>query len=466
MRSSRQPLLPRDEHKVIIRPRNGLQLNAIGTVALARALSKTVQAPKEISSAWTVIIEPNQNIGIVSTPHAQAALYLKNLRAVDINGQMCEVTAYLAAPDNSIKGVIHQIPQGTTEEELRDQIRADGYNVIQARMLGRSTSAVITFEGKTLPHHICYWGAYVRCYPYRRSTLVCHVCRKMGHRADVCPNSSEGACGDCGEKHNPQQLCTPKCAICQGEHSTGSKACNQRYRPPVKPKQTTDDKTSTTGARKTGLETETGQRHRSRSKTRNPANPSSTTAPPGMAQDGDNGRRAGSRPRSPSGTRHGPKADQGQRSSSVSWADRLISTAPKNDANKNDPTLSQILAEIKQLKSELQQTKDFNKQLLKENEQLRAQLMAKPNHHQPQPITPTLPPSSQQNQSMEIPLVAQLHTPAVPTSPTQTPHMEIHSIPNLKPQLFLTLSLWHRVSTSSESKSNSCSSCINASWTN
>ncbi|KAH9373055.1 hypothetical protein HPB48_019561 [Haemaphysalis longicornis] len=198
MMSSRQPLLPRDEHKVTIRPRNGLQLNAIGTVALARALSKTVQAPKEISN-------------------------------------------------NSIKEVIHQIPQGTTEEELRDQIRADGYNVIQARMLGRSTSAVITFEGKTLPHHFYYWGAYVRCYPYRRSTLVCHVCRKMGHRADVCPNSSEGACGDCGEKHNPQQLCTPKCAICQEEHSTGSNACNQRYRPPVKPKQTTDDKTSTTG---------------------------------------------------------------------------------------------------------------------------------------------------------------------------------------------------------------------------
>ncbi|KAH9369515.1 hypothetical protein HPB48_019694 [Haemaphysalis longicornis] len=194
--------------QVIIRPRNGLQLNAIGTVALARALSKTVQAPKEISSAWTVIIEPNQNIGITT----------------------------------QLKGVIHQIPQGTTEDELRDQIRADGYNVIQARMLGRSTSAVITFEGKTLPHHICYWGAYVRCYPYRRSTLLCHVCRKMGHRADVCPNSSEGACG---------------------EHSTGSKACNQRYRPPVKLKQTTDDKASTTGTRKTGLETETGQRHRS-----------------------------------------------------------------------------------------------------------------------------------------------------------------------------------------------------------
>ncbi|KAH9366920.1 hypothetical protein HPB48_000780 [Haemaphysalis longicornis] len=126
IRSCRQPLLPRDEHKVIIRPRNGLQLNAIGTVALARGLSKTVQAPKEISSAWTVIIEPNQSIGIVSTPHAQAALYLKNLPAVDINGKMCEVTAYLAATDNLIKGVIHQIPQSTTEEELRDQIRVDG----------------------------------------------------------------------------------------------------------------------------------------------------------------------------------------------------------------------------------------------------------------------------------------------------------------------------------------------------
>ncbi|KAH9378844.1 hypothetical protein HPB48_023090 [Haemaphysalis longicornis] len=90
-----------------------------------------VQAQKDISSAWTVIIEPNQNIGIVSTPDAQAALYLKNLRPVDINEQMFEVTAYLAAPDNSIKGVFHQIFQGTTEEELRDQIRADGYTVIK-----------------------------------------------------------------------------------------------------------------------------------------------------------------------------------------------------------------------------------------------------------------------------------------------------------------------------------------------
>ncbi|KAH9361445.1 hypothetical protein HPB48_003881 [Haemaphysalis longicornis] len=176
-------------------------------------------------------------------------------------------------------------------------------------MLGHSTSAVITFKGEPLPHHIFYWGAYGRCYPYRRSPLVCRVCRKVGHWADVCPNSPEGECGDCGEKHNPQQLCRPKCAICHREHSTGPKACNQRYRPPVKTKQTTDDKASTTGTRKTGLETETAQRHRSRSKTRKPANTSTTTTPPGTAQDGDNGRRAGSRPRSPSGTRHGPKAD-------------------------------------------------------------------------------------------------------------------------------------------------------------
>ncbi|KAH9371129.1 hypothetical protein HPB48_014890 [Haemaphysalis longicornis] len=221
-------------------------------------------------------------------------------------------------------------------------------------MLLHSISAVITIEGQTMPHHICYWGAEVRCYPYRRSTLVCRVCRKMGHRAGVCPNSPEGECGDCGEKHNPQQLCSSKCAICQGEHSTGPKACNQRYRPPVKPTQTTHDNTSTTGTRKAGLETETG-RHRSRSKTRKPANPSTTTVPRGTAQDRNNGRRARSRPRCPSGTRHSPKTDQGQRSSSGSWANRLISTTPKNDANKNDPTLSQIVAEIIQLKSELHQ---------------------------------------------------------------------------------------------------------------
>ncbi|KAH9370819.1 hypothetical protein HPB48_000128 [Haemaphysalis longicornis] len=151
LNSSREPLLPRDKHKIIIRPRNGLELNAIGTVALTWALSKTVQTPKEIPSAWRVIIEPNQNIGIVRTPDAQAALYLKNLRAVDINGQMCQVTAYLAAPDNSIKEIIHRIPQGTTEEELRDQIWVDGYNVIQARIIGHSTSAAITFEGKPPP---------------------------------------------------------------------------------------------------------------------------------------------------------------------------------------------------------------------------------------------------------------------------------------------------------------------------
>ncbi|KAH7965209.1 hypothetical protein HPB49_004702 [Dermacentor silvarum] len=98
-------------------------------------------------------------------------------------------------------------------------------------MLGQTSAAVITFTGKTVPFYVRYYSGEVRCKPYRPTTHVCRICHQVGHRTDVCPTPEVNVCPQCGAR-NPTQdhPCQPRCALCQGSHSTASKECPDRLK--------------------------------------------------------------------------------------------------------------------------------------------------------------------------------------------------------------------------------------------
>ncbi|KAH7968802.1 hypothetical protein HPB52_011310 [Rhipicephalus sanguineus] len=128
--------------------------------------------------------------------------------------------------------------EGTSSAEIVAGLRVDSrYTVLGARMLGRSSSAVITFDGPHVPYYITYQSGDYRCKPYRKSVQYCRKCGAIGHRQGHChglghcPRPREDFCYKCGqgavtEDHD----CLPKCKICGKAHETAGKECKKKLR--------------------------------------------------------------------------------------------------------------------------------------------------------------------------------------------------------------------------------------------
>ncbi|XP_077520561.1 uncharacterized protein LOC144130947 [Amblyomma americanum] len=95
-------------------------------------------------------------------------------------------------------------------------------------MLGKSKTALITFDGPFIPNMVNWWGGKYKCHPYRPTRQVCYNCGQQGHRSDVCPTLDARACRQCGAQNTPEgHQRQPKCLVCRGDHAAGSRDCKE-----------------------------------------------------------------------------------------------------------------------------------------------------------------------------------------------------------------------------------------------
>ncbi|KAH6931976.1 hypothetical protein HPB50_002060 [Hyalomma asiaticum] len=91
-------------------------------------------------------------------------------------------------------------------------------------MLGRSSTAVITFHGPNVPYSITYHSGHYRWKPYRKSLQYCWKPRE--------------ACYKCGvESVSEARDCLPKYKICKQAHQTGGKEWKKKLLPSPPPYQ-------------------------------------------------------------------------------------------------------------------------------------------------------------------------------------------------------------------------------------
>ncbi|EEC18982.1 hypothetical protein IscW_ISCW014252 [Ixodes scapularis] len=145
-----------------------------------------------------------------------------------------EVTAYLAVPDNACKGVISGVETRPTAEVLTENLRSTGINILYARMMGQTNTAVITFKGIKVPRFVYLSGGEYPCRPYQLRQQVCGVCLGLGHRTDVCPQPEQSRCTTCGAPGGAMEdhECTAHCVNCGGEHLATDSRCPARQRAP------------------------------------------------------------------------------------------------------------------------------------------------------------------------------------------------------------------------------------------
>lgn len=231
------PRLPAEDFKIVFRPGGGLDLRTTTNGALLQTLCTI--ATIDYATARTadrVRINPYNNSLTVSTPsEPRARLYLRvsELRLGPISYPL---RAYMAAPDNALRGIIYNAVDSQTQEEIIQDLQSMNVNtpyaIADARQMGRSKSILITFVGTTtLPCTIVFNCGIYRCHPFRPKAEACTNCWAPGHRADVCTKPKSTLCHRCGQAHSAVEppTCVPSCILCKGAHVTGSRPCRLRF---------------------------------------------------------------------------------------------------------------------------------------------------------------------------------------------------------------------------------------------
>ncbi|KAG0428345.1 hypothetical protein HPB47_024662 [Ixodes persulcatus] len=234
LRQKRLPPLPVDDYKVVIRPRDGLNFSAWTTDKITQAIIAMAQLSAAEMAQATIRIRGDQNLVVVSTPNMESSTRVQQISALTLGTKQYEVTAYLAVPDNSCRGVISGVETRRTAEELTENLRATGINILYARMMGQTNTAVITFEGIRVPRFVYLSGGEYPCRPYQPRQQVCGVCLGLGHRTDVCPQPEQSRYTTCGAPGGAMEdhECTAHCVNCGGEHPATDPHCPARQRAP------------------------------------------------------------------------------------------------------------------------------------------------------------------------------------------------------------------------------------------
>ncbi|KAH7967599.1 hypothetical protein HPB52_000553 [Rhipicephalus sanguineus] len=145
LRASKMPPLPRDETKIVVRPRGGLCIERLARLSWQRPYGRRQDSIRARET---------------------------RTRSITVAGQDHEVSAYVAAPHATCKGVIRGIPLSDGPEAI-DQNQE--YRVV-----------IVLFDGYKVPNYVSYGGTLIKCTLYRKQVDVCYACGRVGHRSDVC----------------------------------------------------------------------------------------------------------------------------------------------------------------------------------------------------------------------------------------------------------------------------------------
>lgn len=133
---------------------------------------------------------PRQNLTVIDTYRKSAKDKILSIKQVSLEDGPHPFSAYTTTPENSCKGVVHGISAATTEQELRQHLESEQTRILFARLMGRSNTVLVTFEGLRVPHYVLFHRTAMRCYPYRPKSVICLNCMTIGPKSEVCPKKA------------------------------------------------------------------------------------------------------------------------------------------------------------------------------------------------------------------------------------------------------------------------------------
>ncbi|KAH6925529.1 hypothetical protein HPB50_006573 [Hyalomma asiaticum] len=230
---SRPPPLPLHDYKAILRPLGGLRLGQWTRPALTRDIGVTAGLPPVEADRLVFRLRPERNHAVVSTSYEHIALNLYSVEHLRPGEHTYPVSIYIAAPDNSCKGIIHDVDPGTSPCELM-------YHLVA---LATSFAGTNNGQNEHSPHYLQGTsGSPLHTLLRRRIPVLrasspqasLYSLPPMGHPSNHCPTPNRVTCKICGlDNPTSEHSCTPKCRSCGGDHPTTDRGCPARARPPL-----------------------------------------------------------------------------------------------------------------------------------------------------------------------------------------------------------------------------------------
>lgn len=387
IRAGRMPVLPKEDTKIVIRPRGGLNISKIGAAAVADAILAAAGIRPDELSQDTLCPNLQQNIMVASTPRRENADRYSRLKQIRISGNIHELCAYETAPHSTCKGVIRGIPLQDNPATLDGKIvNQKNPLALAAKRIAQTETVIIAFDGHRVPNFVRYGTLLLKCSLYRKQVDVCHACGRLGHRADVCPTPSDVVCRGCGLPNpDEQHQCTPICKFCGGPHLTASKECAHRFKtpyivrrrrferarqqeelPPQSILRSSYSQASCSPSPRGKRRSRSRGRSMSRRGSKSRSAPRSRPSSPSPARSGSRGR---STSRTRSGSSNRPRSNTpsgGKGKSYLTWADRARGNQAQasNSQDSHDPRLTNELKELRRA----------NDSLRKENAQFKQEI--------------------------------------------------------------------------------------------
>lgn len=101
-----------------MRPKNNLDLKNTSQATLFDSICSTAGIPRETAAEDTLRINTLRNMLVVSTPSIARAKMYDSITQITIGTSAHGISAYIAPPEGTAKGVIHNVPDTDDEETI------------------------------------------------------------------------------------------------------------------------------------------------------------------------------------------------------------------------------------------------------------------------------------------------------------------------------------------------------------
>ncbi|KAH7970137.1 hypothetical protein HPB49_000061 [Dermacentor silvarum] len=178
------PPLPKNDIKIILKPRKGQALKKYLKTEIPQAIIRSsgtiipgsrLNQRKITEEDFILRIREGTNIIIVSAPSLEVADVIHRITCMELQGNQHPFNVYVADPDDSYKGWFTD-SQHTPNQQISSNTCESGPK--------DSNTALLIFSGGTRPKCVYYMGVEMRCTEFRPTVQMCLECMQEGHRSD------------------------------------------------------------------------------------------------------------------------------------------------------------------------------------------------------------------------------------------------------------------------------------------
>lgn len=130
-----------------------------------------------ISTAFTMHLIEKANTILVRTDSKELSETLEKITEIGTEEKgKIPIQVFRTYGNTHSKGVIYDIypkEEDPQDDVLNSEIESEKPHVVAARRLGKSNTAVLTFDGEKTPRSVLYGKRYMRVFPFKLKAVTC-----------------------------------------------------------------------------------------------------------------------------------------------------------------------------------------------------------------------------------------------------------------------------------------------------